>query len=438
LVFAQPHVDEIRIEGNDRTQDKVILREWNLIVEDSMQKIDESEYLLTLENRLYNLNLFNQVNAQFITVRESVVLLIEVVEKWYIWPIPFLEFSDRNFNIWQSLEFGADRTNYGLYLFNYNLFGLNHTAKFSLVEGYHSKYGLEYRIPFLVNDPKLSLQFGYQYKSQDELWHQTTEDRLEFYSNRERGLIKSHTAYFGLGQQMDVYSNLGIQLGYQRTEVDTDAVYNAYGQPFLEQGAHQQELYHITAYWYDDSRDNRFFPMEGRSLSLQATQTFGSMRNLALSMRQAYYGHLSGAGYWGVSLLAVHNTNGERAYLNNRMFGYNRYVRGYENYVIDGQSSGLVKAAYRFNLLDNDFPLSFVPFKNYKLLPVQAVLECFVDAGYVVNNQVVGKNDLPNSSLVGAGIGLNVLAYNDKVFRFEYSMNARSESGWYVHFTKSL
>ena len=53
----------------------------------------------------------------------------EVKEKWYIWPIPTIEFADRNFNIWADSSFDPSRTNYGLYLFTYNLFGLNHTLK---------------------------------------------------------------------------------------------------------------------------------------------------------------------------------------------------------------------------------------------------------------------------------------------------------------------
>ena len=75
------------------------------------------------EERILNLNLFNEVNITINTNESPSTnchVLVEVVEKWYVWPIPFVEFSDRNFNVWKNLAFDPGRTNYGLYMFNYN------------------------------------------------------------------------------------------------------------------------------------------------------------------------------------------------------------------------------------------------------------------------------------------------------------------------------
>ena len=55
---------------------------------------------------------------------------------------------------------------------------------------------------------------------------------------------------------------------------------------------------------------------------------------------------------------------------------------------------------------------------------------------YVVNNDpnYLALNDLANTSLYGAGLGLNVVTYYDKMLRIEYSINKEFEGGFYLHF----
>ena len=148
-------IRSIEIKGNKQTKDFVIKKEL-LFEEDSSYVYDETfaEIVNQSQSRITNLNLFNKVEiTTFVdSINHYEVCIkveIHVVEKWYHWPIPFIEFSDRNFNVWGNLDFDPNRTNYGLYVFNYNLWGRNHTLKTKMKTGYNTKLGIEYRIPFL-------------------------------------------------------------------------------------------------------------------------------------------------------------------------------------------------------------------------------------------------------------------------------------------------
>ena len=47
-------------------------------------------------------------------------------------------------------------------------------------------------------------------------------------------------------------------------------------------------------------------------------------------------------------------------------------------------------------------------------------------------------NTFQNNLQYSTGISLQTLFYNDRVIRFEYSLNALKESGFYVHFKKAI
>ena len=99
---------------------------------------------------MLNLNLFNQVIIipQFLETVDSngYVIHIAVIENWFIWPLPSIEFSDRNFNVWSDLDFNPARTNYGLFVDQYNVFGRNHTMKTRIKTGYNNQVGVEYSL----------------------------------------------------------------------------------------------------------------------------------------------------------------------------------------------------------------------------------------------------------------------------------------------------
>jgi hypothetical protein len=52
----------------------------------------------------------------------------------------------------------------------------------------------------------------------------------------------------------------------------------------------------------------------------------------------------------------------------------------------------------------------------------------------VTGRKAEKMNNMSNSFLYGTGVGLDFVTYYDKVFRFEYSVNAKGEGGIFIHF----
>mgnify|MGYP000873073018 CR=1 FL=1 len=435
-------VRNITIEGNERTKVFVIEREI-LLKADKSYAIDSILSLIELsENRVMNLNLFNQVSSSFNRDYDSLDLKFIVVEKWFDWPIPFLEFSDRNFNVWSNFQFDPERTNYGLYLFNYNVFGRNHTLKTSFVRGYNSSYGLEYRLPFISQESNWGIQGKAKYSSQSEMWLNTENDKLQFYKNGNPDLIKRVEGEVSFSNRFDPFTTANI--GFKSQQINLDQSLDTLATPYLLSSNNELNVTEISASIERDSRDNIYFPLQGfylkPTIALQHFRGSETFSNFYASYKIQHFAKLENPRwYYALSLYGEINTDTFLPYEYTRRLGYDNLVRGFENYVVDGNNSFLVKSAIRYHLLDrSNLTFNFIPIKNYKVLPTNIFVEYFIDAGLINNKIPVKQNELTNSLLMGTGLSFQLLLYNDRILRLDFSLNSKKEGGFFVHFTKAI
>ena len=442
-------VKDIRLTGNKKTKDFVILREVVVHIDsayDMSTKGNLNPLVDQSKNRITNLNLFNKVSLQIINDSISngisyYSLEIDVVEKWYTWPIPFVEFSDRNFNVWKELRFDPGRTNYGLYLFNYNLFGRNHTLKTSLVTGYNKTYGLEYRVPFISQNTNWGISTDIKHTSQEEMWLKTENDQLQFLKKGDIPLIQKSTGIVAFSNRYKPFSTLTLSGRFQHTQIDSSIRKEAHD--YLLNGQQNLNVFGIGVTFTNDRRNNIYLPTTGTLFQPQiAYQYFNgtsAFNNIHASLKAQLFLQLSSKFYTAFSVFGEANTAQELPYEYSRRLGYDHIVRGFENYVIDGQHTALGNAAIRYHLVDQPhINLNFIPIENYNFLPLNIYLEYFVDAGYVSNAKHLATNDLPNTALFSTGLSLQSLFYNDRLLRLEYSLNSLKESGFFVHFKKAI
>ncbi|MGB1038164.1 MAG: BamA/TamA family outer membrane protein [Bacteroidia bacterium] len=440
-------VTDISLKGNEKTKDFVILREL-VVHEDSAYYICSQGNLFPLiersKNRILNLNLFNKVDI--ITSEDSssdgytyYSLDIVVIEKWYAWPIPFVEFSDRNFNVWGNLNFDVERTNAGLYLFNYNLFGRNHTLKSKIKTGYNTELGVEYRIPFISRKSQWGLKTIADYSSQDEIWYQTRNDSLQFYKNGEKDIRKRSLFSLELSKRITPYMRVFWEAQYEKNtiNIDRDPISSRF------QNIDYNHVFSGSLSTEIDSRDNIYYPTSGSFISPKLTyfhlQDNQSVSNIKLEARVQFFPKLGEKWSSAIALYGQTNTLRNLAYAKKRQLGYDDIVRGFEHYVVDGYQTLKGNVAFRYHLIhQSDLTLDFIPIKNYKVLPFNVYLETFVDAGRVYDETPHSSNTLVNSNLYSAGIGLNSLFYNDRLLRLEYSLNSLKEGGFFVHFKKAI
>lgn len=432
----------ISISGNDRTEGFVILREMLVKVDSIYPESQIEELIKTSTDRVLNLNLFNQVKIDY-TIAESdqgsgYNVAVVVVEKWYAWPIPFVEFSDRNFNVWGDLDFDPERTNYGLYVFNYNLFGRNHTLKTQLKTGYNTNLGIEYRIPFLSRNTQWGLNTMVKYASQNEVWYETKNDSLQFFRNGQKNLIRNTQARVELTKRITPFTTVRYGMNFEHGQLDTSVPINDY---FINSQRFQRkyELYFKIEY---NNRNNIYFPTKGKygsvSFGANTWQNKDHQFNGSIESRLQQFHELSYRWSSALSVYFQYNTNQNAPYSDRKLLGYNEVVRGYEHYVIDGTFGWKTNAAIRYHLINNELILNIIPIENYKKLPVNIYAEGYIDGGYATSNNTRSSNQLNQQPIYSIGLGLNTLLYNDRLLRLEYSLNSLGKGGLFLHFKKAI
>ena len=94
-------IRQVTISGNKITKARIITRELNFKEHDTILLSRLSNLLITSRENVFNTRLFNfvTIDTGLSADRRFVDISVALVERWYIWPIPYVEISDRNFNV---------------------------------------------------------------------------------------------------------------------------------------------------------------------------------------------------------------------------------------------------------------------------------------------------------------------------------------------------
>lgn len=442
-------IDTITFEGNGKTKQYVLERELDLKKGSIYESAELDERAINSKNMLYNTNLFIATNVTWVETRpKHVSVAVTVSEKWYIWPIPFFELADRNYRQWADLGYKMDRTNYGLYLFTYNFRGRNETIKLSFINGYTRNYGIQYSLPFIDKSGKFGLEVSSAFRQNKEIWYLTKNDSLQFFKNFENTLIQRFENKIAFTTRRSNFSSDRLELEFNNIQISDTVSSKEINPHFLLSNNKQNEVFikHIFTY---EKRDNKYYPLTGYYLKNEVSlgKLMGDTASLELVKETLEFGGYKEI-YKKLYLSCYFKTKISNQpipfipYNNYKAFGYKDFVRGYEQYVIDGHAFMLGKLNLRYALL-HQYMLR-TPFKINKKpakLPTGIYLNLYSDWGKVFNNQwskSVYNNQLINTDLVGYGAGFDVLFLNDKIFRFEYSLNILGDKNFNIHFDKSF
>jgi hypothetical protein len=135
--------------------------------------------------------------------------------------------------------------------------------------------------------------------------------------------------------------------------------------------------------------------------------------------------------YFGTQGYFVLKLPFDQPYYNQRLFGYgDLYLRGLENYVIDGVAAAMVRNTIRRQVLSFNMPFFT---KSHSKIPFNIYLKAYGDMGYS-HNKNFPENSLVNKMLYTWGAGLDIVTLYDVAFRFEYSFNQLGQKGLFLHF----
>lgn len=441
-------IEDIEVVGNNKTRQKVVLRELAFHIGDSIpiaqltQKIERSTSLLM------NTNLFQEVNITYNEWQGNnnhVALKVAVREAWYIFPIPSFALADRNFNVWW-VDYNASltRTNIGMDFTHLNTTGRGDRLKVNFQLGFTQKYSLRYITRTLNQAQTLGLRANFAYLQNRQVNYATIDNRQIFYENTEDINYHRFLGDLSFSYRPGLLETHELRLGYRRNRI-TNVISEELNPDFFLNGRNIQRFATLEYFFSYDARDNRGYPMDGNYFSFSLEKDglgFFQDRNALTSQIEFHrYQDIIGKLNLGVvSKFKYSFIRNQQPYNDNRAIGFSgNNLRGYEYYVIDGLDMLLFNTSLKHPIIDQEINLGrLMPISAFRKIPFRLNISLNNDFGFVNNPFEKAVNPFNNRLLWGTGVGLDSIFFFNAVFRIEYSFNHLGESGLFLHFNSSI
>jgi hypothetical protein len=435
-------LEDIVLQGNKKTKDLIILREIELQKGDTIRDEQAGEICEKIRNRIFNLNLFIEVEVSFEpSGKQTKALFVKMKERFFVFVAPILEIGDRNFNEWfYDRDKDFSRLNYGAIFTKRNMRGRNETLELTAQTGFLQKYKFAYKIPYIDKKQNYGLHFYFAYTQFKNLAFQTEKNKLAYLKSDEN-LRERMTTNFKIRKRSGFYQWQNVELHFTHNWVnDTILLLNP---NYHLQSRNIQKYFHLNYEYLYDDRDFFSYPLKGKKLLLRASK-YGLLPhdnlNLWLFYTTFQY-HKSWNEYlfssWAVGgRLLFHNG---QPYTNAQAMGYdNDLVRGYQLYVIDGQHYAWLKTDLKCRVLNFKKDIKFLP-SQLRTIPVSVFPKIFFDTGFVRDNVFFTENNpLANQMLWGMGAGIDLVTYYNSVFQLDFSYNRLKEFGIFFNFETSF
>lgn len=425
-------IGDIEVEGNKRTKTYILYRELPFKSGDSTSLPQLVKGFEIARQQLMNTRLFNEVIVALKSFRGHIVdITIVVKERWYIFPIPYIKFVDRNLSEWAKQGYAADRLNYGLKFTHYNFTGRNDKLRLWLITGYTKQAQFQYEQPYADKSLQHGYKIGFSYGMNRELNYNTIDNHQVFLDSTTG--IKRWFFNVDYTYRPGLRTFHAVRLGYHLQTVDTQIVklnpnYFAPGKRRFEAPELSYSISHFNV-------DYIPYPLKGwqGEASIMQRGFRAGERMTQLTAKAIKSWPLGGKNYFHGQVNGVLRLPFDQPYINSGMFGYgDLYLRGLENYVTDGVAAMLFRNTLRRELFDFSVP-TFLRSRSHDRVPFRIFAKLYADAGYVENRNFP-DNSLANRMLYTAGFGIDILSFYDVVIKLDYSFNQRGESGFFFHF----
>ncbi len=443
LVSPSVIISRIQVNGNKITKDYIVSREMSFRVGDTLFSDKLPDYLAESEANLINTSLFNYVNVKHNRIdSNSVEIIITVTEKWYVWPIPIFEYADPNFNTWfQTKDF--ERTNYGVNLKWLNFRGRNQELRINGQWGYLKDVGIYFFNPQLMRNKKLGGGFEVSYAQNNEVTVGTENNIRMFYTGTGNSKDVFNVSLF-TSWRAGFYNSHILAVGFNSDNI-ADTITHLTNDYFVN----NQNYMQYVSWWYTfrhSQLDNKDYPLEGKYMQADVTWNgFPVMPDnnlMVISMKLSFKSYMKIAKnlFFAANIKGKYTPTRDIPYYFQQGLGYkSEFVRGYEYYVLDGQSFALFKSNMKYRLFKSKVhDIKKLKNTSYAKVHSSGFLNLNLDAGYVFDIRYADSNPLNNTLIYGAGIGFDMVALYDKVVRFEYSLNNLLEHGFFIHFVKPI
>ncbi len=430
-------VGTIYIKGNKKTRSYIIERELPFKKGDSLSLTNLVAKFQRSKELLVNTRLFNQVIISLKGFRGYFVdVQIDVVERWYIFPVPYFRPIDRNLSAWAEKNYSLSRVNYGVKFLYNNFTGRNDRLRMWLITGYTKQLQLNYDQPYADKSLKHGYGFGVFYSALKEVNISTDNNQQTFVntdllSNTGKYLVKQSTTTLNYFYRPALTTRHFIRLG--ANYIRTDSSVMRINPKYFSNGA-QKIFYPELSYTFEYQKvDYIAYVLKGFMGDLNFTKRgFTSNMNLWQFTGRYTNGWALGHNfYFGTQGYGTVKLPFEQPFFNQRLFGYGDiYLRGLEKYVVDGVAGAMLRSTVRKKLFGFNINGGRIP--SLERIPFTIYAKVFGDMGYAYNKTFT-QNSLVNKMLYTSGAGIDVVSVYDFVFRCEYSFNQLGQSGFFFH-----
>jgi len=400
--FIRPEivVDSIVINGNERTEEDIIIRELTFKTGDIISRKD----LAYNRERIYSLGLFNFVKV--FAEKDSGIsnVVVQVDESWYIWPLP----------VWDIDDNSIKKLTYGMMLLYKNFRGRNETITAEVGFGYDPFYSFSYYNPWLDRNLNLSLKSSIGYQT-------VTTNSISARINAGKDFEYKHINFlFQIGKRIDLYNEIFITSGFDYFEMPSDLKKLS-----TASGNRIDNVVNLGIDYLYDTRNLKQFPDSGFvALVSYNNKGFGmggiNYSTLNLDFRQylSILGNLTGK--WR---LATRMTFGKNIpFYNYSFLGSGEKVRGHYNDVREGNHLYFASAEIKYPIIKEwdfsiDLPLIPVSLTSYR---IAVFTNIFLDTG---STQFKYEPLSTRKFYSGYGCGLSVLFLPYNIFRVEFALD---------------
>ena len=428
-------VGEILITGNKKTKANIILRE---IPFKSGEKYTLGALVKKFEDarrQLMNTALFHSaVVAAKNSDGKIITVSVDLKERWYLFPAPYLKPVDRNLNQWiVEQKASLSRVNYGAKLLYNNATGHNDKLRIFLISGYTRQFSFSYDRLYFDNKLRWGMNVGFAIGKNREVNYNTVLDKQVFLKDNNNYLRNYVTGNAEITYRRAIKTRHRFGISYTTEDVkDTVVALN----PFYYQSGRNNIRYPVVYYnlaYYDF--DYIPYPTKGYAAQLSVSKKgFDKINNVwELSAKGSGSWHLSPRLFFNLNMYGGIRLPFKQPYVNQRFFGYGDvFMQGYEYFVVDGVAGGYVKTTLTRELLNFKIRVPQKKGKIAEYIPVRIFGKVYGNAGYVYNPQP-GNNFLSNKMLYSGGIGIDILTFYDVTFKLEYTFNQLGQNGLFLH-----
>lgn len=431
-------IDSILIRGNKVTKEPIIQRELLFQVGDTLLKMELLSIFQKSKENLLNTSLFNFVYFDAThNPGNRINVHIAVTERWYIWPVPILEYAERNFSTFiQNREW--DKINYGAWLKWNNFRGRKELLAGKIRLGYINEYALSYSIPNLGRKQQHGISTGFNMNQQNEIFVSTELNKPVEYKPKEKPAQIRLNAFVNYVYRRKIYTTHAIRFEYFNYNLsDSVAIYNP---NYLGEGRNRLGYFRLSYNFRHDVRDSKVYPLEGFAIKARAEQLgLGIIPdypypNFRLTGVLMFHQKLSNRFFFYNATKVRYSTEKLVPHVLGRGLGYNEFLSGYESYVIDGSDYVISKYNLKYQLIKPRIQnIPFIPMEQFNKVHYAVYINAFADAGFVNNDFPNPTNTMVNTWQFSTGVGIDFVTYYDQVFRIDFAVNRYREHGFFFH-----